>query len=73
MFRNKLTTRRVRFVGTISLLVEGFAAIAASGYAAHPAPLPRSERTIATCAAKPSNPDPSATLRWSAQAAVFVN
>jgi hypothetical protein len=42
-------------VGTTSLLAEGFAAIAASDYDAHPAGLPRSERTIATCAAKPSN------------------
>ena len=47
--------RRVRSAEIVSLLVEGSAATAASGYAAHPAALYRWGRTTATCAVEGSN------------------
>jgi hypothetical protein len=55
--RNKSTLRHARFVGTASLLVEDIAASAVFDYAALLAARPLLERTAATCAAKPSNPN----------------
>jgi hypothetical protein len=47
--------RHVQYVEIVSLQVADIVAIAGFAYDVHPAALPRWERTIATCAAKPSN------------------
>ena len=47
---------RVRSVGTVNPLVEGFAATVASDCAAHLADHPRSERITVTCVANRSDP-----------------